>query len=200
MSNIGILAYGSLIEDPGIEIEPLILKRIENVKTPFRIEFARQSRTRSYAPTLTCVDTGGSHVLGSILILENTVTITEAENLLWRRETRQEGSKLSYVRPADASNKMIVEHLTNFNGLSTVIYTRLEKNIEALSGEILADLAIRSAKEIAGRTGKDGISYLISVKRQGIVTPLIKSYEREILRRTSTTTLEAALQVCLGAK
>ena len=49
---IGILAYGSLIDDPGREIEPLIISGIKEVDTPFRIEFARASRTRDGAPKL----------------------------------------------------------------------------------------------------------------------------------------------------
>ena len=49
---IGILAYGSLIDDPGREIEPLIIRRLKGVETPFQIEFARSSSTRDGAPTL----------------------------------------------------------------------------------------------------------------------------------------------------
>ena len=41
MSTIGILAYGSLIEDPGTEIKPIIRERKEGITTPFSIEFAR---------------------------------------------------------------------------------------------------------------------------------------------------------------
>jgi hypothetical protein len=48
---IGILAYGSLIDNAGEEIAPLIVERIECF-TPFKIEFARLSSTRSNAPTL----------------------------------------------------------------------------------------------------------------------------------------------------
>jgi len=46
MSNIGILAYGSLIEDPGSEINPLISEH-QTVETPFCIEFARSSSSRN---------------------------------------------------------------------------------------------------------------------------------------------------------
>jgi hypothetical protein len=41
--------------------------------------------------------------------------------------------------------------------------------------------------------GRDGISYLLDAKRNGIVTPLSAPYELEILRRTETTTLGDAL-------
>lgn len=46
IERIGILAYGSLIEDPGKELKPLIIERIPNVKTPFSVEFARSSSSR----------------------------------------------------------------------------------------------------------------------------------------------------------
>ena len=38
MTIIGILAYGSLIEDPGKEIDPLVCERRERIETPFSIE------------------------------------------------------------------------------------------------------------------------------------------------------------------
>ena len=106
MTRVGILAYGSPIEDPGIEIEPFVSKRICNVETPFNIEFARTSSSRNGAPALVPVTEGGMPAKG---------TITE--------------------------------------------------------------LAFRSAKEEAGKNGRDGISYLISVKRQNINTPLMAEYE-----------------------
>jgi len=56
MGSIGILAYGSLIEEPGKEIEPLIRERRKGIKTPFSIEFARSSSTRDGAPTLVPVE------------------------------------------------------------------------------------------------------------------------------------------------
>ena len=41
--SIGILAYGSLIPDPGAEIGPVTVRRINGVPTPFPIEFSRSS-------------------------------------------------------------------------------------------------------------------------------------------------------------
>lgn len=197
MKNIGILAYGSLIEDPGVEITPLIVSRISDVETPFKIEFARKSSTRSNAPTLVCVSEGGSSVKGTILVLNSDISLSEAESLLWRRETRKENSNLNYTRSINPGpNTTVVESLTNFYGLSTVLYTKLGSNIDQPTGEVLADLAISSAKAEAGLKKMDGISYLISVKRQGISTPLMESYEIEILNKTKTTTLENAHKVC----
>jgi hypothetical protein len=56
----------------------------------------------------------------------------------------------------------------------------------------LAELAIKSAH--SQRPGRDGISYLIAAKRNGIVTPLSGAYEQEILRRTAARDLDEALR------
>jgi len=45
MPSVGILAYGSLIYEPGEEIGPLVVKRL-SIETPFCVEFARSSSTR----------------------------------------------------------------------------------------------------------------------------------------------------------
>lgn len=197
MSGIGILAYGSLIEEPGKEIEPLIREQRERIETPFSIEFARSSSTRDGAPTVVPVESGGCRVYATILVLDAGVSLEKAEDLLWRRETRNECSDKHYVPPSEPNlNRMVVERLSNFTEIDVVIYTKLGANITDLSAAKLADLAIKSAKAEAGRTGRDGISYLISVKGQGISTPLMPGYENEILRKTGASSLEDALSRC----
>ena len=191
---IGILAYGSLIEDPGYEIKPLIKEKIQDVKTPFKIEFSRTSSSRDGAPTLVLVENDGLAVNGQILILKEGISLEEAENLLWRRETRNERSKKRYKKVDNPSkNKVVVEILEDFNGIDYVLYTKIGANIENPTPEKLADLAIESTKKKAGKESKDGISYLISIKRQGIETPLMKEYEQSILRKLNAETLEDAL-------
>ncbi|HLO64942.1 MAG TPA: hypothetical protein VK165_18425 [Azonexus sp.] len=199
MTSIGILAYGSLIEDPGIELSPLIVGRKPGVETPFRIEFARSSSSRSNAPTVIPVDNGGSCAKATILLLKRGITLQQAENLLWRRETRNEHSDKHYTRPSQPNpNRVIVESLKMFDGIDFVLYTSIGSNIENLSPTKLAELAIESAKAKAGRDGKDGISYLISLKRHGISTPLMPAYESEILRLMNAMSLEVALEQCCG--
>lgn len=199
MTTVGILAYGSLIEDPGIEILPLIVERRTGVETPFRIEFARLSSKRSNAPTVIPVENGGSHVQATILVLDANVTLQQAADLLWRRETRNERSEKHYARPSTPNpNRVIVESLEAFNGIDVVIYTSLGSNIQDLGPTRLAELAVASARSDAGIDGKDGISYLISLKRQGISTPLTPAYESEILRLLNAESLEAALGKCRG--
>ena len=82
MARIAILAFGSLIEDPGEEIGPLIRERIRPVTTPFSIEFARSSGYRCGAPTLIPVDAGGFPVNAVLLVLDDTVGLEPAMSLL----------------------------------------------------------------------------------------------------------------------
>lgn len=199
MMTIGILAYGSLIDDPGIELESLLVERKAGVETPFRIEFARSSSSRCNAPTVIPVEKGGSCVKATILVLKAGVTVQHAEDLLWRRETRNERSEKHYTRPLQPTpNQVIVKSLESFNGIDVVLYTSIGSNIKNLNATRLAELAIESAKAEAGKNGKDGISYLISLKRHGISTPLMPGYESEILRLMNVVSLEAALGECCG--
>ena len=192
---IGILAYGSLIEEPGEEIEPLIVSRIKNVTTPFSIEFARSSKTRGGAPTVIPVESGGSRVKAQIVELSDLVTIREAESLLWRRETGRVGQNIEYKRPEIVVlNTMLVEHIHNLHEIDTVLYTILGSNIEDVSPNKLADLAIASVKEAAGKNGREGISYLLSLDRCGIITKMSNEYERAILNKTGTYSLQEALE------
>jgi hypothetical protein len=49
-ASVGILAYGSLIDNPGREIEAALVGRKPNVRTPFGVEFGRSSIKRGGAP------------------------------------------------------------------------------------------------------------------------------------------------------
>ncbi|MGQ7846383.1 hypothetical protein ACUNV4_18025 [Granulosicoccus sp. 3-233] len=195
MGRIGILAYGSLIEDPGIELGPLIVNRVVDVKTPFNIEFARSSRTRDGAPTVVPVVGFGAAVMGVVLVLDESIDIELARDLLWRRETRSEGSNRHYrhaKRPV--SNQIVVAQVEDFHNVDTVLYTSITSNIPNPTPPILARLAINSAAGYAGSMGRDGISYLISLKRQLIETPLMTDYEAEILKLLGASSLRGALQ------
>lgn len=185
---IGILSYGSLSDDPGEEIGPLVIEKIESVKTPFRVEFARTSRKRGGAPTLVPVFEGGAAVNASILVLQPFVSESEATDMLWRRETRRVGSEQRY----NPSSEVRIRRLEDFEGVEAVLYVEISANILDLNPRKLAELAIFSARSDAGRRGRDGITYLICVKKIGVNTPLMPEYEREILRITGAETLEQA--------
>ncbi|MBI4446879.1 MAG: DUF3883 domain-containing protein [Acidobacteria bacterium] len=193
-AKIGILAYGSLIDSPGPEISRVTVNRIK-VETPFNVEFARSSQTRSGAPTLVPVSEGGARVNALILVLDDKVSEQDAINMLWRRESSNVGSSLSYrpqIEPTE--NSIIIENLKDFNGIETVLYTRISANINPRTPAQLAQLAIRSAQSEAGANGKDGITYLLAAKGAGILTPLMTEYEAQILSRTGAQTLEQALE------
>lgn len=193
--SLGILAYGSLIECPGEELTEYIERRICSVRTPFKVEFARQSQKRCGAPTLAIVENGGDEVNGVILVLRTGIGLDEAKSRLWRRETNQVGSGKPYTHPRNPGpNHVLIEKLRDFHGLEIVLYAKLSPNISDPNAEKLADLAIKSAKGKAGRDGRDGISYLISVKRKGIRTPRMDEYEQAILQKTGCESLKKALE------
>lgn len=185
---VGILAYGSLIGDPGPEIEPHIIRRI-SCRTPFDVEFARASRMRTGGPSLIPYD-DGSHVAAQILVVD--LPIKEATDRLYRRERHKVGTGICYAPPEIITpNTVIIESKLSFEGIETVLYTRIGANIDGLTATKLAELAVNSAR--ARQDGKDGISYLMNAKKCGIQTPLSPDYEKEVLRLTGTDSLEAAL-------
>ena len=191
---VGILAYGSLLSHPGAELAGLIERRIDGARTPFAIEFARAASRRSGAPTLAPVDRGGTQVDGSLLLLEKGTDLELARHALFRREINQIGGELTYDHHAPPSpNRVRVDHLCDHWGCTNVIYAKLPVTLEPDPVD-LAQRAIASAKDTAGERGRDGISYLMGVKANGVTTPLSPAYEREILRQTGTSCLSEALK------
>lgn len=192
---VGILAYGSVISDPGSEIAAV---RVNSIKadSPFKIEFGRSSRSRDGAPTLVPVEEGGAKVKAVVIVLAPSVSEQEAADLLWRRETRKVGSGRQYKAPAHPkANNVLVKKLTGFAGLDVVFYTDFPPSgkLKNPTPQQLAELAITSAKAPAGAKGMDGISYLIAAKESNLLTPLMPEYEKEILARTASTDLKQAL-------
>lgn len=87
---------------------------------------------------------------------------------------------------------LVIDRYENFEGVEVVLAARFAATITSLTAGRLADLAIASAR--LDRTGRDGITYLIDAKRDGIATPLSDAYEQEILRRTQARDLTEALR------
>ena len=193
---IGILAYGSLIPNPGAEIGPVTVRRIGGVETPFPVEFSRSSRVRDRAPTLVPMERGGARVAGVVLVLHDSVNETAAQDMLYRRERNRVGSGDRYadVDPTDPDSAFL-GRLDGFAGLDVVFHAALRANIEEPAPELLARLAIASAGAPSGAAGRDGISYLMDAKRSAIVTPLMAGYEAAILRQTGGRDLEEARQI-----
>ncbi|NKK29596.1 hypothetical protein [Rhizobium leguminosarum] len=193
--SIGILAYGSLIGDPGMELESHIAARID-CTTPFAVEFARSSKSRKGGPTLVPYESGGP-VQAQILTID--LPLEEVINRLYRRELHKVGSDIVYSPPAKTTpNTVLVKKLLDFEGVDTVLYTSIGANISELSAEKLARLAVGSAKEITD--GRDGISYLINAITAGIITPLTPEYERLILNTTGASNLTGALSIVRSAQ
>lgn len=188
---LGILAYGSLIDDPGPELGQHIVERIET-QTPFRVEFARTSSTRGNAPTLIPVTRDGAKVRAVILVLDEQVTTQVARDMLYRREKHDYDFEVKYTpRDRPGPNDIVIEQLEQLGPVNTVLYTTIATNIPDLNATRLAELAIDSVPKAT--SGEDGVSYLIAAKRNGIITPLSSEYERQILHRVGTATLEDAL-------
>jgi hypothetical protein len=195
---IGILAYGSLIDDPGAELEPYIVNRLKDVETPFGVEFARSSRYRGGAPTLVPVERGGARVRATILVLDEGVLLEDAMDMLYRREINAVGNLKCRYEPDSAKKDAV--HIGQLRGgeawgLDVVLYTILSANVDPLTPEHLAKLAIRSARSKVGQARRDGISYLMHAMANGIRTPLTEGYEQAILLQTGVDTLEEAWQI-----
>lgn len=192
---VGILAYGSLIDDPGEKIRRLTVKEKGPVLTPFKVEFARKSGTRGNAPTLVPVEDGGAPVQAKILVLDTSQE--EAANRLYCRETRNPDPDCVYTAPKNPGpNHVVVERIEDFEGVDVVLYTSIGANIEPLTAAELARLAIGSVRN--AKPGLDGISYLIAAKRNGITTALSEDYEEMVLRQLEVPTLDEALAKLRG--
>jgi len=185
---VGILAFGSLNDDPGDDLKAAAPKPWIPVETPFPVEFAHSSRRRDGAPTLVPVTKGGAHVPASILVLDSSVTVERAREMLYRRETN--GLDPRPGAPADW-----IKEQKDVAGISTCLYAAFPADIQPLTPEELAKLALRSAAGPAGEQQRDGISYLKQQKSRGIETPLMASYEKAILESTGADDLDEAWEL-----
>jgi hypothetical protein len=188
---LGILAYGSLIYDPGEELKRKIAMRIK-AKTPFGVEYGRYSgKARGGAPTLV-PHPQGTPVAAEILVMDDDATVEQATDILWRRETGKVGFGDTYVAGTSPNSVLVARYLDD-PCVEAVLYTDFtqEGRIEAPTAAGLAENAIRSVARAPD--GKDGISYLADNIEHGICTPLTDSYRAEILRQTGTSSLTEAL-------
>lgn len=194
MHQVGVLAYGSLLDDPGDELEAAVVDRIDGVVTPFSVEFARSSSGRGGAPTLVPVDSGGSPVNATILVTAGHVTIDEARDMTYRRERGRVGDlSVTYHHYEGPATNRVRLPLLDIAGMQ-VIFTEIEANIpvEARTPHGLAAFAIESVGKAP--VGKDGITYLKGVVDRGIATPLTSAYVEAVLRETGSPNLESSVK------
>jgi hypothetical protein len=198
MIRIGILASGSLIDNPGDEIANATVDVVEGIVTSFNVEFARESRTRGGAPTLVPVNTGGSQVAARILVL--SASEDDAMHMLYRRETGRVGQMdVTYKRPKNPGrDSVLVERIEHFSCVNVVLYTSIAATIPNPTATKLTKLAIESARKL--HDGTDGISYLLNAIRSGIRTPLTDAYASEIKRLSGVELDEAALLIARKAR
>jgi hypothetical protein len=190
---VGILAYGSLLLDPGDALRSMIARFVDDVRTPFAIEFARSSTSRHGAPTLVPVTDGGAHVTAAVIELDPSVDELTARTLLYRRETHRPDKEATADRPT------WIRSLAGFAGLSSCLYTALPANIDPVTPRRLAELAVQSAASEAGKERLDGISYLAAQVSRGIETPLTPAYVDAILGLTGGRDLADALRLVRAA-
>lgn len=195
---IGILAFGSLIDDPGEEIKELEIKRID-CETPFKVEFARLSTSRGDAPTLVPVQNNakGKKVKSKLIVVRESTSLDELKSILWRRECHITDKEKVFKSPQKPTPKnVLIGELENFYNVQKVIYTTFlpQEEYNGLIPDKLADFAINSILTKAGRDKKDGVRYLLSAIESGIETEYSKEYRASILRKTGTSSLNEAIK------
>lgn len=185
---VGILAFGSLIWDPGCLAPHIVDYR--DVLTPWPVEYARGSKTRLGAPTLVKVTTCGSIVNAEILVLDVT-NLDEATRILACRE----GCRNHSIK---RTNELEGEH----RDLSAVLYTALGSNLKTsqMAPACLALRAMCSCRKLKRqrKEDKNGIRYLAENIKSGVVTPLTCAYRQAILDACRVSTLEEAERHCLA--
>jgi hypothetical protein len=130
-------------------------------------------------------------VKAEILVLPNSISLDEAKNMLWRRETGRKGSGQAY--PENTSpDAVLIRDKPGFCGLDHVLYTDFNAGGKLSSPDprTLAKAAVESVA--TAPSGKDGISYLMNLINAGVVTLLTSRYQKEILALTGSTTLAEA--------
>ena len=206
---IGILAFGSLISNPGPFISKATVGKPIEEQTPFAVEFARKSTgTRGGAPTLVPVNKG-KHVKCKIFAMKPKLSIQNVANLLYSREKHLECKIDPYTKGIEdyrfkthnqSEKEIIVSYWPEFAGLSKVLFADLVANLITDNAKILACKAIISVEkcEKCDKSGFDGISYLIDALDKEINTCLSSEYEAEILKMTGTKCLPKALEAVKG--
>lgn len=191
---VGVLAFGSLIWDPGCLQEHIIAGETRDARTPWPVEYARKSTSRGCAPTVVRVNEGG-RVSAKILILDICDEETARSIVACREGLSHEGRhKIKHCRELEC------EH----NDLAAVFYAGLKPNIcgPDLCAEELATLAVGSFEKLeeSERCRKNGIRYLRKNIEHGVVTALTCEYKRTILEKCGKETLKDAEEACIQGR
>lgn len=202
----GILAFGSLIDEPGSEIGSQITERYMCFKTPFDIEYARSSTSRDGAPTLTKVDhqVWAKRVFARVLALNPSIGEAVTQDMLYRREIDHVGDMSKTYAAKPAKSPVEIKKLKNFGDNLPIFYACLNPNLPIIlnqnisledKAKHLAECAIRSVTKDTFQSQRDGIRYLDNAFQNGIITALTPLYYKAILDTLGATNLEEARQI-----
>ena len=170
---IAILAYGSLLREPGSQLAPLIVGR-EPCVTPFPVEYGRASHRWNDGPVLVPHPDGGP-VEGALLLLAAGLPLGAAVDLLAEREGLPSARGVVQVP---------------MPGERLVLAASLPRNLPR-PDMLPAALARRAAASVP-RGERNGVAYLRGAIECGITTPRTAEYAREILEIAGVGTLEEA--------
>ena len=171
---VAVMAYGSLLYEPGPELAALIEERIPR-RTPFPVEYGRASMKWGDGPVLVPHPDGG-RVEGALLVLSRAVDLGTAVEALRVREGLVDPSGVVEVDAGD--------------GDLMVIAASLPRNLPLPDMEPTA-LAERAARSVENGA-RNGVAYLRGALDAGVETPRSRAYARAVMDLAGVEDLEAA--------
>jgi hypothetical protein len=170
---LAILAYGSLLDEPGAELAALITGR-EPCTTPFPVEYGRASERWNGGPVLVPHPAGGP-VEGALLLLAPGVELGWAVEALRAREG---------IPDARGVVQVAIE------GPRTVLVASLPRNLPMPDMDP-GRLAERAARSVAGGE-RNGVAYLRRAMASGVRTPRTAAYAQAVMALAGAASLEVA--------
>jgi hypothetical protein len=170
---LAILAYGSLLYEPGAGLGAL-LTGSSPCRTPFPVEYGRASRRWGGGPVLVPHGRGGQ-VDGALLRLAATVDLGTAVELLAAREGLNGPRGVVQV---DVPGDLLV------------LTASLPRNLPR--PDMTADALARRAVDSARHGPRNGVAYLRGAVAAGVRTPLTEAYAERVLELVGAATLEEA--------
>lgn len=170
---LAILAYGSLLHQPGPGLRAVIVGS-DPCRTPFPVEYGRASSGWGGGPVLVPHPRGGP-VDGALLLLADGVDLGMAVDLLADREG------------LDGARGIVQVEMP---GERLVLTASLPRNLPA--PDMAPDALARRAVASAAMGPRNGIAYLRGALAAGVRTPLTDAYEERILAMLGARSLEEA--------
>ncbi|MBU4502272.1 MAG: hypothetical protein KKA79_06755 [Nanoarchaeota archaeon] len=178
--HIAILAYGSLIWEPGEEIKQHIIAVVDCI-TPFNVEYAQRSyKSRGGAPTLTKISGIGNKTRAKLLVLDYHNTIEGKKKVYSLICQRENTPKKEWNDEAEPPKPI---YITNLEDYDSVFYCAFKGEPEnTITSENLVNWAKESviACNKEGKIENNGVRYLINCYKNGVVTPLTEEYIQKL--------------------